>query len=48
VIAASLDDFVRYLEINDRFHRELWRLSKSPMLQRAIDAAAKPPGGPPR
>ncbi|MGA2596611.1 MAG: GntR family transcriptional regulator [Bryobacteraceae bacterium] len=39
VIAASLDDFVRYLEINDRFHRELWRLSKSPMLQRAIDAA---------
>lgn len=39
VIAASLDNFVRYLEINGRFHRELWRLSKSPMLQRAIDAA---------
>lgn len=39
VAAATLDNFVRYLEINDRFHRELWRLSKSPMLQRAIDAA---------
>jgi len=39
VLAGSLDDFVHYLEINGRFHRELWRLSKSPMLQRAIEAA---------
>ena len=34
----NLDQFVRYLEINEAFHRELWRLAKSPMLSRAIEA----------
>ena len=32
-------DFVLYMEANERFHEELWRLAKSPMLARSIYAA---------
>jgi len=35
--------FVEYLEINDKLHRELWRLAKSPVLLREIEAAAALP-----
>ncbi len=38
LLPMNLDEFVRYLEINEAFHRELWRLAKSPMLSRAIEA----------
>ena len=34
----NLDNFVRYLEVNDAFHVELWRLAKSPMLVRTIES----------
>jgi len=32
-----LENFVRYLELNEAFHRELWKLAKSSMLIRAIE-----------
>lgn len=32
-----LENFVRYLELNQAFHRELWTLAKSPLLIRAIE-----------
>jgi GntR family transcriptional regulator of vanillate catabolism len=35
--------FGRYLEANDRFHRELWRLAKSPALVRALEWACRVP-----
>jgi GntR family transcriptional regulator of vanillate catabolism len=35
----TLETFVRYLEANDRFHRELWRLAKSQVLTRMIESA---------
>jgi GntR family transcriptional regulator of vanillate catabolism len=31
-------DFVRYLEINQSFHTELWRLARSPILLRSLEA----------
>ena len=40
---VTMESFARYLEHNDRFHRELWRLSKSPSLLRALEAAARLP-----
>jgi GntR family transcriptional regulator of vanillate catabolism len=33
-----IENFVRYLELNEAFHRELWRLAKSPILIRAIES----------
>jgi len=33
-----LENFVRYLELNQAFHRELWNLAKSPQLIRAIES----------
>jgi len=33
-----LENFVRYLELNQAFHRELWSLAKSPQLIRAIES----------
>jgi len=37
LMPMTLENFVRYVEINDAFHAELWRLAKSPMLIRAIE-----------
>jgi GntR family transcriptional regulator, vanillate catabolism transcriptional regulator len=35
---GNLPDFVRYLEVNQAFHAALWRLARSPMLLRSIEA----------
>jgi GntR family transcriptional regulator of vanillate catabolism len=35
---GNIADFVRYLEINQSFHAELWRLARSPMLLRSLEA----------
>ena len=44
---ADVSDFVRYLEINQAFHAELWRLARSPMLLRSIEViTALPFAGP--
>jgi len=37
LVPMNLENFVRYLELNQAFHRELWNLAKSPMLIRAIE-----------
>lgn len=33
----QLESFVRYLDLNGAFHRELWKLAKSSILTRAIE-----------
>ena len=38
LLPMTLENFVRYVDINDAFHAELWRLAKSPMLARAIES----------
>ena len=44
---ADVSEFVRYLETNQAFHAELWRLARSPMLLRSIEAiTALPFAGP--
>jgi GntR family transcriptional regulator of vanillate catabolism len=35
---GKLEEFLRYLEINQAFHAELWRLARSPMLLRSLEA----------
>ena len=42
LLPMSLENFVRYVEINDAFHAELWRLAKSPSVagDREPDRAA--------
>jgi len=35
---GKVEEFVRYLEINQSFHAELWRLARSPMLLRSLEA----------
>jgi GntR family transcriptional regulator, vanillate catabolism transcriptional regulator len=42
-VPITRDGFGRYLMANDRFHRELWRLSKSTALVRALDWACRVP-----
>jgi GntR family transcriptional regulator, vanillate catabolism transcriptional regulator len=42
-IPVTVDGFGRYLEANDLFHRELWRLSKSPALVRMLELACRVP-----
>jgi len=42
-VPVTIDGFGRYLEVNDRFHRELWRLAKSPALVRMLEAACRVP-----
>ena len=37
LLPSSVERFIRYIEINEAFHRELWRLAKSPILLRAIE-----------
>jgi len=34
---GTVTDFVRYLEINQSFHAELWRLARSPLLFRSLE-----------
>lgn len=43
LLPMTVDKFVRYLELNETFHRELWRLAKSPVLTRALEGAAALP-----
>jgi GntR family transcriptional regulator of vanillate catabolism len=43
MVPEDLDHFVRYAEENLAFHRELWRLAKSPMLMRALEAVSSLP-----
>ena len=43
IFPEDLDRFVRYLEVNGIFHRELWRLAKSPMLLRALESVCSLP-----
>jgi len=42
-VPVTIDGFGRYLEDNDRFHRELWRLSKSPALVRLLELSCRVP-----
>jgi GntR family transcriptional regulator of vanillate catabolism len=35
---GNVQDFARFLEVNQAFHAELWRLARSPMLLRSIAA----------
>ncbi len=43
LLPMHVDQFLRYLELNETFHRELWRLARSPMLVRTIEAVAALP-----
>jgi GntR family transcriptional regulator of vanillate catabolism len=43
LVPMDVDGFVRYLELNETFHRELWALAKSPMLVRTIESVAALP-----
>ena len=39
----DMDDFLDYVSQNLAYHRELWKLAKSPMLDRALeDVSALP------
>jgi len=40
---GDIENFVVYLEANVAFHQELWRLSKSAMLMRALEAVSALP-----
>jgi len=40
---VTLQRFAQYLEANKKFHRELWRLAKSPSLFRELEHACKIP-----
>ena len=42
-VPITAEGFGRFLKANDRFHRELWRLSKSAALVRAIEWACRVP-----
>jgi GntR family transcriptional regulator of vanillate catabolism len=42
-IPVTLQGFAKYLEANKKFHRELWRLAKSPSLFRELEHACKIP-----
>jgi GntR family transcriptional regulator of vanillate catabolism len=37
LLPMTLDRFIRYIELNERFHAELWSLAKSPLLRQAIE-----------
>jgi GntR family transcriptional regulator of vanillate catabolism len=39
----DIDNFVTYLENNLAFHRELWKLAQSPMLERALESVCSLP-----
>ncbi len=38
-----MENFVRYLENNLAYHRELWKLARSPMLQRTLEGVCALP-----
>jgi GntR family transcriptional regulator, vanillate catabolism transcriptional regulator len=40
---VDVERFVAYLDVNDRFHRELWRLSGSQVLARTIEHVIRLP-----
>jgi GntR family transcriptional regulator of vanillate catabolism len=42
-IPVTIEGFGRFLALNDRFHHEFWRLSKSPPLIRALEQACRIP-----
>jgi GntR family transcriptional regulator of vanillate catabolism len=42
-VPITADGFARYLNANDLFHHELWRLSKSDALVRALEWACRVP-----
>ncbi len=42
-VPVTMKGFGAFLEVNDRFHREFWRLSKSPPLVRALELACRIP-----
>lgn len=37
LLPVDTESFPRYLELNEAFHEEMWRLAKSPMLVRTIE-----------
>lgn len=43
LVPLNASGFPRYLELNEAFHAELWRLARSPMLRRAIEQVVKLP-----
>ncbi|HVW09266.1 MAG TPA: GntR family transcriptional regulator [Bryobacteraceae bacterium] len=43
LIPLDAQGFPRYLELNEAFHSEIWRLARSPMLMRAIEQVVKLP-----
>jgi hypothetical protein len=43
VLPTELQEFVRYFELNDVFHTGLWRLAKSPMLERTLESVVALP-----
>ena len=42
-LPETLTDFVGYVKINERFHREIWKLSRSPMLVSNIEQVVRLP-----
>jgi len=40
---TTMENFLDYLEKNTVFHRELWKLAKSPMLERALESVCALP-----
>ncbi len=43
LVPLDAEGFSRYLELNEAFHAEIWRLAHSPMLMRAIEQVVKLP-----
>ena len=43
MVPLDARSFPRYLELNEAFHSEIWRLARSPMLMRAIEQVVKLP-----
>src|SRR6185437_15230665 len=43
MVPLDARSFPRYLELNEAFHAEIWRLGRSPMLMRAIEQVVKLP-----
>jgi GntR family transcriptional regulator of vanillate catabolism len=43
LVPLDTASFTRYLELNEAFHAEIWRLAGSPMLMRAIEQVVKLP-----
>jgi GntR family transcriptional regulator, vanillate catabolism transcriptional regulator len=43
LLPADVDQFVVYLDHNERFHREIWRLSGSRVLQQTIEQVIRLP-----